>query len=226
MRALAKLVPLLLSLGLFNLLPLAAQQTEKSRVQINVIKVCAPAEADAKEMQAAVGRIPAKPRFTSDFEISRGRSSATGGSVSRWVRVRREFGTDSPFVTAQYTMSVDESGITETLVLRWRDPKDVVQVALESSVTAGDPAAVLASDTPADHISVERYGKAPLALRRCPQADQGSLQPILRSASALLTSYRAALGVRSFVPGDLARVGVAQKKSAPAVPAPQKSKKP
>jgi hypothetical protein len=206
-------------------LPLTAQEAQKRRVQINVIQVCTPSEAEVTEMQAALGRIPAKPRFTADFEISRGRSSIQGG-LSRWVRVRREFSADSPLTTAQYTMSVDEDGITETVVLRLREPKDVVQVALQSSVTAGDPAAVLASDTPANHISVERYGKAPIAVKRCLQADQSSSQPLFQSASSLLSSYRAALGVRSFVPGDLARVGVAQKKQPPTAPPQEKSQKP
>jgi hypothetical protein len=206
-------------------LPLAAQEAPKKRVQINVINVCTPSDASVKEMQEALARVPAKPRFTADFEVSRGRSSMDSG-VSRWVRVRREFGADSLFTTAQYTMAVDlENGaITETLALRLRDPKEVVQVALESSVTTGDPAAVLASDTPASHISVERFGKAPLVVKRCPLAEQASSQPLFQSASTLLAAYRAALGVRSFVPGDLARVGVARKKPSPA--APGTSKKP
>ena len=126
MRAPSRLLPLLLIPGLLAVLPLAAQEAQKSRVQINVINVCTPGEAEVKQMQEAVTRIPARPRFTSDFEISRGRSSMQG-SVSRWVRLRRDFGADSPFVTAQYTMSVQEDSITETLVLRLRDPRDVVQ---------------------------------------------------------------------------------------------------
>ncbi len=224
MRAPVGYVPLFLILVA---LPLAAQQTQKKRVQINVINVCTPKEDEVKEMRAALARIPAKPRFTADFEVARGRSSVDE-SVSRWVRVRREFGADSPFATAQYTMAVDlENGaITETLALRLRDPKEVVQVALQASVTAGDPAAVLASDTPSSHISVERYGKAPLAVKRCPSADQASSQPLLLSASSLLAAYRAALGVRSFVPGDLARVGVAPKKQPQTAPAPAKSQTP
>lgn len=224
MRAPAGYVPLFLILVA---LPLAAQEAQKKRVQINVINVCTPKEDEVKEMQAALARIPAKPRFSADFEVARGRSSMDAG-VSRWVRVRREFGADSPFTTAQYTMAVDlESGvITETLALRLRDPKDVVQVALQSTVTAGDPAAVLASDTPSNHISVERYGKAPLAVKRCLSADQASSQPLFQSASSLLAAYRAALGVRSFVPGDLARVGVAQKKKPQTAPAPAKSQTP
>lgn len=224
MRARASLVPLLLLL-VFAALPLTAQEAAKKRVQINVIQVCLPSEASVAEMRAALEHISAKPRFTADLEIARGRSTLETG-VARWVRVRREFGSDSPFSTAQYTMSVDDSGITETVVLRWRDPKDVVQVALESSVTAGDPAAVLASDTPASHISVERYGKAPLVVKRCPSADQRTSEPLFQSASALLAGYRKALGVRSFVPADLARMGVAQKKSSQGAPAPGKSKKP
>ncbi|HEV2021002.1 MAG TPA: hypothetical protein VGQ94_00585 [Terriglobales bacterium] len=224
MRASCKLASGLLILVPL-VLPLAAQEAQKKRVQINVIQVCTPAEADVAQMREALGRIPGKPRFTADFEISRGRSSVDAG-VARWVRVRREFSADSPFTTAQYTMSVnmDDGGITETLALRLREAKDVVQVAIESSVTAGDPAAVLASDTPANHISVERYGKAPIAVKRCPQADQKSSEAIFQSASSLLASYRAALGVRSFVPGDLARVGVAQKKQPQT--APGKSQKP
>jgi hypothetical protein len=223
-RARASLGPLLLILAA---LPLTAQEAQKRRVQINVIQVCTPSEADVAQMREALGRIPVKPRFTTDFEISRGRSSADTG-VARWVRVRREFSADSPFTTAQYTMSVnmDDGGITETLALRLREAKDVVQVALESSVTAGDPAAVLASDTPASHVSVERYGKAPLVVKRCPQADQASSQPLFQSASSLLSSYRAALGVRFFVPGDLARVGVAQKKQPQTAPSQEKSQKP
>ena len=212
---------------LLAVLPLAAQEAPKKRIQINVINVCSPSEADVKEMQVALGHVPAKPRFTPDFEISRGRSSMDSG-VSRWVRVRREFGADSPFTTAQYTMAVnqEDGAVTETLALRLREAKDVLQVALESSVTAGDPAAVLASDTPASHISVERYGKAPLALKRCPQADQERSQPLFQSASTLLAAYRAALRVRSFVPADLARVGVARKKQPPAAPPPAKSQSP
>src|SRR5574341_2191216 len=222
-RAVAN-VPLLLALAA---LPLAAQEGQKKRVQINVINVCTPSEAEVKEMQAALARIPAKPRFSADFEIARGRSSVDS-SVANWVRVRREFGADSPFTAAQYTMSVnlEDNSVTETLVLRLRDPKDVVQVALQSSVTAGDPAAVLASDTPSDRISVERYGKAPLAVKRCFQADQASSQPLFQNASSLLAGYRAALRVRSFVPGDLARVGVAQKKKPQTAPAPAKSQAP
>jgi hypothetical protein len=223
-RARAGYASLLLFLAV---LPLAAQEAPKKRVQINVINVCAPSQSDVKEMQAALARVPAKPRFTADFEISRGRSSMDA-AVSRWVRVRREFGADSPFTTAQYTMAVslEDGAITETLALRLCEAKDVVQVALESSVTAGDPAAVLASDTPASHVSVERFGKAPLALKRCPQADQESSQPVFQSASTLLAAYRAALGVRSFVPADLARVGVARKKQPPAAPPPGKSQLP
>ncbi len=224
MRARACSVSLFLILAA---LPLAAQEAQKKRVQINVINVCTPSEADVKEMQAALERIPVKPRFTADFEIARGRSSVDS-SVSRWVRVRREFGADSPFVTAQYTLSVnlEDNSITETLALHLRDTKDVVQVALQASVTAGDPAAVLASDTPSDHISVERYGKAPLAVKRCFQADQSGFAFLFQSASSLLAGYRAALGVRSFVPGDLARVGAAQKKKLQTAPTPGKSQKP
>lgn len=224
MRAPAGSVPLLLVLAAF---PLAAQEAQKKRVQINVINVCTPKEAEVQVMQAALERISAKPRFTADFEVARGRSSLDA-SVSRWVRVRREFGAASPFTTAQYTLSVnmEDNGVTETLVLRLRDPKDVVQVALQANVTAGDPAAVLASDTPSNHISVERYGKAPLAVKRCLSADQASSQPLFQRASSLLAAYRAALGVRSFVPGDLARVGAAQKKKAQTAPAPGKSQKP
>src|SRR5574341_1838136 len=125
-RAVAN-VPLLLALAA---LPLAAQEGQKKRVQINVINVCTPSEAEVKEMQAALARIPAKPRFSADFEIARGRSSVDS-SVSRWVRVRREFGADSPFTSAQYTLSVnaEDHSVPETLALRLRPPQALVHSA-------------------------------------------------------------------------------------------------
>jgi hypothetical protein len=73
-------------------------------------------------------------------------------------------------------------------------------------VTAGSPSAVLSSDTPAERIRVEHFGKPSVVLARCEKADQSAYQPLFRDASAVLATYRAALDVRHNIPADLARL--------------------
>lgn len=129
--------------------------------------------------------------------------------VSSWVRVRHEFPSKSAFSNAQYSFSVDEKGMTETLALRVRDAakaNDVLQISLQDSVTAGTPDAVLSSDTPVGRVRVERSGKSSLVLARCEGADQARYQPIFKTASELMAAYRKAMAVRSTVTGDLARL--------------------
>jgi hypothetical protein len=177
-----------------------------------------PAEPEMKEIAAALARIPASSRFGPEFEVARGRSTMPEAPLANWVRVRREFASEAPLSNVQYSISADEKNIVETVVFRWRDPKDVMQVALEDSVSASSkPAAVLASDTPASRVRVERFGKGSLALARCPQADQSAYEPIFAAASAILRKYRAALDVRRIVPRELALLG--QSSRAPSSPA-------
>lgn len=200
-------------------------------MKINYLNVCTPGEEDQNALAAALDRISAHPKFSPDFEISRGRSTdvpvlstedapAESGGPSRWVRVRREFSDDSPFLSTQYSFSLDDKGINETLVFRSREAKDVMQTEVEDTVSAAsDPLQVLASNTPADRIRLERFGKSSVVLARCPGADQSKYEPIFSKASTVLANYRALLGIKQTVPADLRRLGVGAKKTAPTKPA-------
>lgn len=205
------------------LLPLLApaQQEEKKpsdqpQVRLNIMNVCTPADPDRKEIAAALERIPAHPKFSPDFEVARGRTTMEDAAASRWVRLRHDFAPDSSFANAQYSFSDDGKQLLETLVLRPRDSKDIVQVSIEDGVSAGQsPAAVLASDTPPERMKVERFGKPSLGLDRCPNADQGAYEPLFRRAAAIMTEYRTALGVRRLVPAELQRLSPSKPSASP-----------
>jgi hypothetical protein len=213
----------------------------KPQVKINYINVCAPSEDERKEMAAALARIPLKAPFSADFEVSRGHTTETpeslafaraalpgaveqaaaSNSESSWVRIRRDFA-GTPFATAQYSISFDPKSVTETFVFRMREFKkdDIVQVALEDSISAAsDPVIVAQSETPIDHVKVERFGKSSLGLRRCAEGDQTRLEPLFKEANDIARRYRAALRVRESVPADLRRVGAGVvSKNSPAQP--------
>lgn len=188
-------------------------------VRVNVINVCTPSPEEQKDVAAALGRISATPRFAADFEVARGRTSTPGSPASNWVRVRREFPGDAVFATVQYSFVMDEQGMLETLVFRAREPTDLVQIALEDKVTAGTPAAVLASDTPASRVRVERLGKPSRGIARCPEADQSAYEPLFAQASQVLARYRRAMAIERLVKAELARLETTH-----AVPAPAASK--
>ena len=192
-----------------------------------MLNVCAPTPEEQKEIAAALARVPTQPKWGTDFEVDRGRSSAEPGmvqagvpaqvevapSISDWARVRREFAAESPFVNAQYSFSVDSKNMTETLVFRVRDPKDLMQISIQDSVSAVvKPAAALATDTPASRIRLERVGKASVVLARCTATEQGTpidqsaYEPLFRTASSLMANYRRLLHVRSTIPEELSRV--------------------
>jgi hypothetical protein len=220
-----------------------AQQTanppsSQPQVKVNVLNARAPSPADQKEMAAALGRIPKQPLFVSDFEISRGRSTLTDTpnflqpgqsavvsgepSVATYVRIRHEFSPQAFFSTVQYSFSNDGQNMVETLVLRVRDAKDLMQVSLEDSASSvTGPADMLAVDNPVSRIRLERFGTSSVALARCTASeggappDQSAYEPLFRSASQVLTNYRALLGVRRTVPEELAKVGSAKAKAAP-----------
>jgi len=189
-----------------------AQQQPKPgdmQVRINYLNVCSPSDADKQEIVSALERIPTAPRFGPEFEIARGRSTAPDAPMASWVRVRREFPPEVPLTNAQYSVSLDAKDIIETVVFRWREPKDVMQVAIEDSVSAvASPATVVSTDTPASRIRIERFGKPSLGLSRCAQADQTAYETVFAAASRVMSRYRAALGVRESVPPELARLGL------------------
>jgi hypothetical protein len=202
---------------------------EEPPVKVNVLNVCSPSAGDQKELSAALAKVPGKPAFGKDYEVARGHSTLDpnapipgmeplppdAAASADWVRVRREFPASVLFSTVQYSFSVDANNMVETLVLRVRDPKDLMQVSIEdnaSSVTSAS--AMLSAETPVSHVRLERFGKPSVALARCPARedkpapDQSAYEPIFRAASAILNLYRDALGVRKMVPQELTRLGI------------------
>ena len=207
---------------------LAATQLQPP-VKVNVLNVCSPSVEEQKELSSALAKVPGKPAFSKDFEVSRGHSTLDQstpipgmqalppGAVSAadWVRVRREFPDAAQFSNVQYSFSVDATNMVETLVLKVRDPKDLMQVSVEDSASAvASPAAMLATSTPVSRVKLERFGKSSVVLARCsgtegnPAADQSAYEPIFHAASSLMERYRDALGARKMVPQELARLGV------------------
>jgi hypothetical protein len=218
-------------------LPAQQPPAQTPPVKVNVLNVCSPSADDQKELSAALAKVPAKPTFAKDFEVARGHSTLDPNapvpgmqalppgesSSADWVRVRREFPDSGLFSNVQYSFSVDSSNMVEILVLRIRDPKDLMQISIEDSASAVTSAsAMLSTDTPVARIKLERFGKSSIALARCPAADgsnaanQSAYEPIFRAASAILVHYRDALGVRKTVPQELARLGVGGAKKSPA----------
>jgi hypothetical protein len=199
------------------------------QVKVNVLNVCTPSAEEQKEIAAALSQIPRKPAFGADFEISHGRSTldqvpeflqagqnakmSDEPSVSSYVRIRREFATQGTFSSVQYSFSNDGQNMVETLVLHVRDPKDLIEVSVEDNASAISSAeTMLAANTPASRIRLERFGKSSIALARCaaaenqPAADQSAYEPLFASASQVLTDYRHALGVKRTVPMELAQI--------------------
>jgi hypothetical protein len=201
---------------------------QQPQVKVNVLNVCSPSAEDQKELSAALAKVPGKPVFGTDYEVARGHSTldqtatipgmqplpAGAASAANWVRVRREFPASAPFSNVQYSFSVDATNMVETLVLRVREPKDLMQVSIEDSASAvTSAAAMVTSNTPVSRVKLERFGKASVVLARCsggdgnPAADQSAFEPIFRAASSVMSHYRDLLGARRLVPQELARLG-------------------
>ena len=206
-------------------------------VKVNVLNVCTPTPEEQKELTAALAKVPSKLAFSKDFEVARGRSTLDQGtaipgmqampagasSTADWVRVRREFPDATLFATAQYSFSVDSKNMVETLALRVREPKDLMQISIEDSASAvTSPAAMLSSNTPVSRIKLERFGKSSVVLARCsaresgPPPDQSAYKPIFEAASSIMNRYRDGLGVRRMVPQELARLGIGAASKPPA----------
>lgn len=209
----------------------ATSVAQQPPVKVNVLNVCAPSAEEQKELSAALAKVPGKPVFGTDYEVSRGRSTldpntpipgmqplpAGAVSAADWVRIRREFPEAAVFSNVQYSFSVDSKDMVETLVLRVRDPKpnDLMEVSVEDNASAvASASAMLSTSTPVSRVKLERFGKASVVLARCggedgnPTTDQSAYEPIFRAASSIMERYRDALGARKMVPGELARLGV------------------
>jgi hypothetical protein len=231
-------------------LPALSQQAPETpsnqpQVKVNMLNVCTPSAEEQKEIAAALARIPKQPLFGPDFEISHGTSTLSESanflqpktnnteasddepSVARYVRVRREFAVQALFASVQYSFSDDGQNMIETLVLHVRDPKDLIQVSVEDTASAiSSPEKMVAANTPASRIRLERFGKSSIALARCnasenaPAPDQSAYDPLFRSASEVLANYRNLLGVRHTIPAELAQIPTEMSK--PVIPKPAK----
>jgi len=200
-------------------------------VKVNVLNVCSPSADAQKELSSVLAKVPDKPAFSKDYEVSRGHSTLDPstpipgmeplppGAVSAadWVRVRREFPDATLFSNVQYSFSVDATNMVETLVLRVRDPKpnDLMEISVEDSASAVVSAtAMLSTSTPVSRVKLEHFGKASVVLARCggtegnPATDQTVYEPIFHAASSIMERYRDALGARKMVPQELTRLGV------------------
>jgi hypothetical protein len=229
---LSKLIPILAAFALT--LPAISQQaaepsSNQPQVKVNLLNVCTPSAEEQKEIAAALARVPKQPLFAPDFEISHGLSTLAEApnflqpgngtqmsdepSVARYVRIRREFAVQALFASVQYSFSNDGQNMIETLVLHVREPKDLIQVSIEDSASAiGSAENMVAANTPASRIRLERFGKSSIALARCsgtengPPPDQSAYEPLFRSASEVLANYRSLLSVRHTVPAELAQI--------------------
>ena len=136
------------------------------------------------------------------------------------------------FASVQYSFSNDGQNMVETLVLHAREPKDLIQVSMEDSASAISSAEnMVAANTPASRIRLERFGKSSIALARCmgsengPPPDQSAYEPLFRSASEVLANYRGLLGVRHTVPAELAQIPETKAAAKPKSAKPAEEKK-
>lgn len=202
---------------------------QQPQVKLNVLNVCSPPAEEQKAIGTALDRIPHTPTFTQDFEIDRGRSLldqapdflqpgqsaqvSPDTGVANWVRIRREFPPKDQFATVQYSFSHDPKSMVETLVFRIRDPKDLMQIAIEdNAASVTTPATMLSTDTPTSRIKLERFGQSSIVLARCsgseggPPPDQTAYEPLFQKASKVAVRYREILRVRTTIPQELARI--------------------
>ena len=197
--------------------PTAPAQEGKPQVKVNYLNVCTPGADEETIIKGALAAVQAKPAFSEDFELSRGRTSLKDAPDAKYVRLRRDFAAESPLLTAQYSMSTDATNTVEILVLRPRDPKDFLQVVMEARVSAGaaKPLSLLQVDTPTSRVRIERFNKSSAVLTRCPEVDQSAYEPVFRQASEIMAQYRAALGLRTAFRSDIAWLNPAARAAAP-----------
>ena len=202
---------------------------QKPEVKVHMLNVCSPSAEEQQEIAAALAHVPNRPTFSEDFEVDRGRSvldqsanplsavnpaaaSPAEKNIADFVRVRRDIGGSAIYSTVQYSFSRDSQQMVETLVFRVRDPKDLLQLSIEDSVSSvTTPAAMLASATPPSRIKLERFGKSSVVLARCPgtadsPANQSAYEPLFASASSVLAGYRTLVSAGALVPEELSRI--------------------
>lgn len=199
----------------FLIIFLAAVPALAQQVKLNYLNVCTPSEDEQTQMKAALAKVQVKTAFSRDFEVSRGQATMQDAPDARFVRYRRDLAADSPLMAAQYSMSSDAKSIVETVVLRFRDPKDFHEVSLEDRVTAGvmPPSSLLTVDTPVSRIRIERLGKSSIVLARCQDSDQSAYEPLFRQAAEIMAQYRKAMDLGTVIRADVAWLSSAGKVS-------------
>jgi hypothetical protein len=194
-------------------------QQKQPPMKVNVLNVCSPSSDEQAVLRDALAKAKAATPLAPDFEMARGRATLKDAPPSKYVRLRRDVAPQSPWETAQYSMSRDPQSTVETLVLRLRDPKEFHELSIEDRVSseAASAATVLSSDTPASRIRVERLGKSSVALARCPDADQSAYEPFFAEASDIMARYRKELGLRTEFREDISWLdgGSGHKSTAP-----------
>jgi len=224
------LIAILFVLSAIGLAQEAKSAQQKPEVKVHMLNVCSPSAEEQQEIAAALAHVPKKPAFSEDFEVDRGRSvldqsanplsavtpaaaSPAEKTIADFVRVRRDITGAGTYSTVQYSFSRDSQQMVETLVLRVRDPKDLLQLSIEDSASSvTTPAAMLASATPPGRIKLERFGKSSVVLARCsgtadsPPADQSAYEPLFASAASVLASYRTLVGAATLVREELSRI--------------------
>ena len=180
-------------------------QQKQPPIKVNVLNVCTPGSADQAILKTALAKAKERTMFAGDFEIARGRATLKDAPPSRYVRLRRDLQPQSPWETAQYSMSRDPKSTIETLVLRMRDPKEFHELSIEDQVSsdAASSTVVVSSDTPASRIRVERIGKSSVALAQCPEVDQSAYRPLFAEASDIMARYRREMGLRTEFRADI-----------------------
>jgi hypothetical protein len=176
------------------------------QVKLNILNVCTPSSEDQAEIKKAFARVLAKPVFSRDFEVARGRTAVKDSPDAKFVRLRRDLAPESVLLAAQYSMSTDEESTVETLVLRTRDPKDFHELSFEDQVSSGaaSPPSLLGIDTPVNRIRLERFGKSSIVLARCEGGGQDAYEPLFRQASEIMQLYRKALDLPGMLRADVA----------------------
>ncbi len=188
------------------------------KIQVNFLNTCNPPQGDLEAMGRALARVKERPRFASDFEISRGVTTLTeaearaagapegsGAVPSSWVRIRKEFPEKAVLTDAQYSLSVEGNAASEALALHLRDSREVLQILISDTV-AGSAAQVVGAQTRPDRIRIERFGKASIVLARCGGVDQSAYELLFAEAGGILEQYRAAMAVKTVVPAELAHL--------------------
>jgi hypothetical protein len=195
--------------------PEAKPATQAPPVKVNILNVCTPSDAEKQEIADALKKVPKKAVFSPDFEVTRGRTSVPGADPARYIRLRRELNGDAVFNVVQYSLSADPKETQEVLVIKAKDPKDLLLISIEDTISASaaPPGTALQTDTPASHVKVERFGKPSVALARCENADQSSYESLFSDASKVMAGYRKSLGLSGMFRSELAWLSAASKET-------------